>query len=811
MFCYCRILRRVFSPCNRTGIPCLQFSPSSHVYKVSFSTKTNEIIQEKKFSLHVIREIDDLEFSWRKQRDGKRFKNIIYKYFSKVKGSTSDIVELLSAACDKTRCHHFLIYSLLTTLNDAITKGGVTFKPSLEEKTEALKSVLIYNNYDLIQEVCKIFKLTETNHEFKELVDDLLMQQKLIEAAYCIGTLNLQNEYDIEKVLFPLLLEGKLFPVSQCIQNHPNLQLNIAKKLDSLLVSEDDVSRATKFSINSKRIIKILNKWVKWFNTPTEQCPNFHYVRSRAAVNVLIKRRAEQSVSENVWEDMVMTIVGDNTSLKEHLIYKLMQQNDKETALKMVNKLNMTDFDVTKLNLTEEETDLENIADKDDLEDLSKGHLEMEEKSEHLMFNLSASDIKYVDNAAKFDDFINEILNYDVVGIDTEWKPHFGLSAERLALMQIAVRDKVYILDMVYLRDCLMPEHWDCFMKNLFGNNNIIKLGCGIMNDVQMIIDDSQGTKGKKIGFSHILDMSVFYKKLLEIYPDEMHNEIREQKNIGLSRLCELILGLPLNKEERLCDWEERPLAESRLEYAALDALCLVQMYDKLKLIAAEKNMNFDHLVNVSMHLTVSLWKPKRRIRGMKFEKDIQIKKPIPIHQFKVAVDPALESQGKQLRQLGADVVILSESDSPETAVQISKDEDRILMCSVTFFRRTEHLRPNAFYLKPFNAYGEPEPVSSILHKFNVQLSAKNILSRCEFCNSEEGIKLSSEDVNFLQKCVKNQDFPILKSDEAVSSVQRTLDELLKSGINIKFKDKISYSHAEKRQAFLCTKCGTIQ
>ncbi|CAL1287022.1 unnamed protein product [Larinioides sclopetarius] len=508
---------------------------------------------------------------------------------------------------------------------------------------------------------------------------------------------------------------------------------------------------------------------------------------------------------------MVMSIVGENTTLKEHLIYKLMQQNDKETALKMVKMLNMIDFDVTKLNLTEEETDLENIADKDDLEDLSKEHLEMEDKSEHLMFNLSPSDIKYIDNAAKFDDFIKEILNCDVVGIDTEWKPHFGLSSERLALMQIAVRDKVYILDMVYLRDCLMPEHWDSFMKNLFGNSNIIKLGCGIMIDVQMIIDDCQGTKGKKIGFTHILDMSLFYKKLLDIYPDERYDEFREQNNIGLSKLCELILGLPLNKEERLCDWEKRPLAQSRLEYAALDALCLVQMFDKLKLNAAEKNMNFDHLVNVSMHLTVSQWKPKKRIRGMKFEKDIQIKKPLPIQQFKVVVDSALESQGKQLRQLGADVVILSESDSPEAAVQISKDEDRILICSVTLFRRTEHLCPNAFCFKPFNKYGEPVPVSSILHKLNVQLSAKRILSRCEFCNSEEGIKLSSKDVNFLQECVKNQDFHALKSDEAVSSFQRTLDEMLKSGVDIKFKEEINYSHTEKPQAFLCRKCGTIQ
>ncbi|GIY67041.1 exonuclease mut-7 homolog [Caerostris darwini] len=296
-------------------------------------------------------------------------------------------------------------------------------------------------------------------------------------------------------------------------------------------------------------------------------------------------------------------------------------------------------------------------------------------------------------------------------------------------------------------------------MDDFFGNPKIIKLGCGIMMDISLIVENNHGTKGKTKRFVHILDMALFFDKLQEIYPTEMNLiTTKEKKNWGLSDLCEIILGQPLNKEERLCDWEKRPLTDSQLEYAALDAFCLVQMYDRLKQIAMEKKMNFDHLATLSMHLTTSQWKPKRRLQGMRSEKGLDINKPLPIQHFKVVIDSALEVQGKQLRQMGADVQILDSSDSPETAVKISKSEERILICSLTLFRQVEHIHPEAFCFKPVNKYGDHTSISSIFHKFNVQLNSKSILSRCMVCNSPECIKLTIDDINFLQEYNKNED-----------------------------------------------------
>lgn len=65
----------------------------------------------------------------------------------------------------------------------------------------------------------------------------------------------------------------------------------------------------------------------------------------------------------------------------------------------------------------------------------------------------------------------------------------------------------------------------------------------------------------------------IFILQLRDIYPVEMHNYSDKTYTRGLSSLCDIILEKPLNKEDRLCDWEKRPLMEKQLEYAGI--VCL--------------------------------------------------------------------------------------------------------------------------------------------------------------------------------------------------------------------------------------------
>jgi ribonuclease D len=63
-----------------------------------------------------------------------------------------------------------------------------------------------------------------------------------------------------------------------------------------------------------------------------------------------------------------------------------------------------------------------------------------------------------------------------MVGIDSEWKPYFGTRRNELALIQIASREGVYILDVCALGSTCAAL-WHQLGLSLFGNENIIKLG----------------------------------------------------------------------------------------------------------------------------------------------------------------------------------------------------------------------------------------------------------------------------------------------------------------------------------------------
>jgi hypothetical protein len=46
--------------------------------------------------------------------------------------------------------------------------------------------------------------------------------------------------------------------------------------------------------------------------------------------------------------------------------------------------------------------------------------------------------------------------------------------------------------------------------------------------------------------------------------------------------VAQVVLGRPLNKRTRMSNWEQRPLSDAQLQYAALDATCCVRIYDRV-------------------------------------------------------------------------------------------------------------------------------------------------------------------------------------------------------------------------------------
>jgi len=63
----------------------------------------------------------------------------------------------------------------------------------------------------------------------------------------------------------------------------------------------------------------------------------------------------------------------------------------------------------------------------------------------------------------------------------------------------------------------------------------------------------------------------------------------------GLSKLTMTCLGKPLDKRECMSNWDNKPLRQAQLNYAALDAFVLIKIHDFIQSRCKELNVNYDY------------------------------------------------------------------------------------------------------------------------------------------------------------------------------------------------------------------------
>ena len=174
--------------------------------------------------------------------------------------------------------------------------------------------------------------------------------------------------------------------------------------------------------------------------------------------------------------------------------------------------------------------------------------------------------ITFIDSISKFTEIsVKFFQNSKVIGVDSEWKQQFyARNKEFCSIIQLANYDEknVMILDMLKLSK--EKDFVELFEK-YFGNKTFVGYAF-----------DSSDFEHFSVGIQNA------FKKVMLVDLRDLYQYKYLKKAKGLKYMCNEVLGVDLCKYEQCSFWENRPLKQSQIHYAAIDALVCVSLYKKI-------------------------------------------------------------------------------------------------------------------------------------------------------------------------------------------------------------------------------------
>jgi hypothetical protein len=153
------------------------------------------------------------------------------------------------------------------------------------------------------------------------------------------------------------------------------------------------------------------------------------------------------------------------------------------------------------------------------------------------------------------------------------------------SLLQVAVRDQyrtgknVLLFDLQELFDhfhsCNTIRIIHYLIELIFNHPYAYKLSQSLFNDLAHLkcsYDNECFHRGK---LHRLIELSDLYRHVFS-------NE-KEQKIYGLQRMTAMTLHCQLDKKQQCANWSKRPLTQSLKDYAAMDVIVMIDIYERLK------------------------------------------------------------------------------------------------------------------------------------------------------------------------------------------------------------------------------------
>uniref|UniRef100_A0A4W4FBT1 3'-5' exonuclease domain-containing protein n=1 Tax=Electrophorus electricus TaxID=8005 RepID=A0A4W4FBT1_ELEEL len=626
------------------------------------------------------------------------------------------------------------------------------------------------------------------------------------EAALLSVKLQLQKELDMEQMCVPLILLDKLPLAESFVQGQPELQERLVRLLDSWCspsfrleelrrqYPRVSLSKHQADQIQPKLLCKHVFRLMEKFNVDPGLCVNSVHKRKLDSLRFLMYKRFRE-----------VTVQG-SVELQVVLVELLVRFCGLRAAAQWAEFYSVPrdrlPFGVWDAMQSCASMQLEEREESAPLQSWVPPQLH---QRRYYQLPLAQHQVHFLQTLEQLQRCSDAILQPGrVVAVDMEWRPSFGtVCAPRLALIQLAVQDCVFLLDLCSpgLRQHHQTVRLVC---SLLTDEEILKLGYGMSGDLRSLVTTWPELKEESLEVKGVLDMLHVHQQLQRCWrgsrrggsrPPEVSEASTEK---GLSLMVQQVLGKPLDKSEQLSNWERRPLRTSQLRYAAVDAYCLLDVYLTLSLNPTAFGLPEDLRTIRPSPPTKSV--PEKRAKDRRSEpapspradrdalgpaghleggvsagRKLQEATMAP-QELRVVCDNMLQGLGRYLRCLGVDVLMLDNTDDHKVAAELARTEGRIILTSGQPYQTLRSQVAEGRCLTLDCSEKARDQAVHVLKHFHVHLTTSDIFSRCQACNNAEYLKVTREDMTqmmsergLLQQTAPKQDNWDLQCDTQVT------------------------------------------
>ncbi|XP_072489220.1 exonuclease mut-7 homolog isoform X3 [Notamacropus eugenii] len=733
-----------------------------------------------------------LQTLWTK-RELQKLREVARQGFATLEDPFSGLLDMLESYKGWKGKGHSLEYYITNELARWLKEHPRDPQPGLKLKMLQARAfeVLGESQSNLLEPLISIYQLQKADRStLLGNVNHLYHKGKYKEAVILSTKLKLQTELDVEKMCTPLLLQDKANLVEDYVADYPHLQSQLLQIMDTWChptFNTRDIarqyqnvppSRADK--LNQKMLSKLVFRLLGQYKVDPALCPNVMNQRHLGTLRYLFyKRFVEKSMTQENWEDHIQNMVGENLWLQEQLIQLLISYCDVTTAAQWALYYHLSGESLP-AKVTEKMHELqhqERVEVTKERTDDSK----MDKKNDYYyQLPITRENIHFLQTWEEVEKCRDVVLQPgQVVGIDMEWRPPFGLVGRpRVSVLQIAAKEHVYLLDLLQFSklDQEEKEKELChFIWKLFSDPSIIKLGYGMSGDLcslsttypalremekqaQGILDllqvDKQLQKNSGLWKKHHIPVESLCQELSSI------TKSPRQAEKGLSLLVQNLLGKPLDKTEQLSNWEKRPLREEQIVYAGLmssrakgpsfcqgsasDAYCLLEVYEVLCKDPARFGLtaNLKESLGGKQSTKPKAKKPLSK-QGTQSPSTQELASAgetlsasafpeISAKDFSVVCDTMLQGLARYLRCLGVDVQVLENTDDHRQAAEIARKDGRIILTSGLPYQKLQAQVGEGRCFSVNCSDKARQQALSVLKHFNVRVTLRDIFSRCQ-------------------------------------------------------------------------------